>query len=126
MKISIVQHRTAKAVCPTLYCGRAASYCRDWQSDMKLGNPHNIGKCSACGKTHSRGDACLAYENDLVWRKKLPEHMRRIEYIAKRCVDKGYTHIQLACFCSPKPCHCRTIKREIMREVKRLTELPLT
>ena len=124
MKISIVQHRTAKAVCPTLYCGRAASYSRDWQSNMKLGNPHTIGRCP-CGETHSRGEACLAYEQDLLFKDRLPGHVKTIAYIAKRCIDQGYAHIQLACFCAPKPCHCTTIKREILREVQRLTELNL-
>ena len=125
MKVDIVQHRNAKAICPTLYCGRQASFRRDWQSNMKLGNPHSIGRCK-CGKTHSRAEAILAYEDDLLFQHRLPGHVKTIKYIAKRCIEQGYEHIQLSCFCAPKACHCRIIRREVLREYQRLTELNLT
>jgi len=68
-----------------------------------LGNPHPIGDCKICNKTHIRDECIEAFNNDFYKRIENDQEFREavLELKGKR----------LGCFCKPKACHGDVIKQ---------------
>lgn len=110
LKISVVHvYRCKNQGDATLYCGRSTGRIPNWMWNVNLGNPFSVSQ-------YGRGTCIAKYEKALM-SGQLRAHERRINKIAKRIQAQGYKHIQLACWCAPKSCHCDIIKQHILRQI---------
>lgn len=77
-----------------------------------LGNPHPIGYCAKCNRTHDRKDCIAACAKDKEWRQELRLFLRQLKK------DHQYRHhVDLWCWCAPLPCHCDLIKQAILHNI---------
>lgn len=61
------------------------------------GNPHRIGDCLACRRSHDRADAIAVFREEA--KRRYAESLTFRELV-ERLRDKT-----LVCFCAPLPCH---------------------
>lgn len=75
----------------------------------KWGNPHVIGHCTLCNDFHVRGDAVIAFLQDVGKNEAFQQEIKQ-ELQGK----------DLICFCAPKPCHA-----DVLLEIANGTEAEL-
>ena len=67
-----------------------------------LGNPHPVGWCDICGKTHNREDAIAEHKKYLWFRiQHEPDFRSALMALGNQ---------RIACYCAPKSCHLGNIK----------------
>ena len=82
-----------------VYVGRAGH-----GHDGRWGNRHRVGWCSACARTHARGEAVALDWEEVLARWRVDE--------AYRAAVEGLRGRNLVCFCEPLgPCHARNYVR---------------
>lgn len=86
------------------YIGRAGK-----GKDGYFGNPHSIGWCSICKRTHDRKDCLTEFDNYFISRINSD-----VEFKNKVLELKGHT---LGCFCKPQDCHGDIIKNWLDKQV---------
>lgn len=63
----------------------------------EYGNPHPVGWCAVCERTHVRGEAIAAHKADVLRNVlKNGDYRQHLEFL------RGKT---LICFCKPRRCH---------------------
>ena len=86
----------------TIYCGRAPKHAGNWIKESVLHNPFKL-------KNESERVSVLLqfreYFNCLPQKDNFVKRLKEIH-------DK-YGELNLACWCSPKMCHCNVIKEEV-------------
>lgn len=76
-----------------VFCGRPSIW----------GNPHIIGHCKHCDKSHNRDEAIAAFETD--FNVLLMMYDSRKESSFRDELEKLRDKV-LGCFCKPARCHC--------------------
>lgn len=82
----------------TVYIGRTGGGLMHAANSNGFGNPHPVGYCTICRKTHARGEALEAFRQWL--HSGAPEAkacLLRIKALPRDAV--------LGCFCHPQACH---------------------
>ena len=87
-----------------VYCGRTFA----GRQDIGLGNPHKVGWCSICRRTHTRGEAVEAFRKDF-------ESSALLQQLALRLIKPGD---RCGCWCKPNACHVDVIVDFINRSHK--------
>ncbi|MCY1703842.1 DUF4326 domain-containing protein [Deinococcus sp. SL84] len=105
IKIVNVRHWKGEEGWSGIYCGRGRA--PHGMEAAGLGNPLKVGQ------GYTQGEAAAAYLPHLRKRCRTDTHERRTVLALARRYHAG-ENLALACWCSPKPCHCEAIQAAVV------------
>lgn len=116
-------------ISPTHYCGRSSSYKLAYGKDFSiLGNPFYMKSESFRNEVCNKFDTYFLEKMSYCFRKELRDNSIEYSMAKSKCLFtttmaellnmySSNVNISLGCFCSPRRCHCDSIRNVIINLV---------